>query len=171
MSITAEIRDLVRLRFAYRCGYCGVHEHEVGSELEIDHFHPRSKGGSDDFDNRIYCCPACNKFKQDYWPTEAPATHEHRLLHPLRERLEEHLIEGADGRLHALTKPGVFHLARLRLNRPQLLAARGRRRLLNEIDLALDAVIEKSQQMEQGDDELTDQLRDVWARFRRLRNF
>jgi HNH endonuclease len=170
MAISAEIREQVRQRFAYRCGYCGVHEHEVGSELELDHFHPRSKGGSDELNNLIYCCPACNRFKRDYWPTDATATQTRRLLHPLRDRWDEHLIEEENGRIRALTESGAFHLASLHLNRPQLLAVRTRRRLQNEIYLRMDAAIEKSQQMDQDDDDLTNQLREVWRQFGRLRN-
>jgi hypothetical protein len=37
-----ERRARVRERYGARCGYCGVHENEAGSELEIDHFQPRS---------------------------------------------------------------------------------------------------------------------------------
>ena len=49
-----ERRAQARQRFDRRCGYCGVHETETGSELEIDHFQPRSKGGEDDPDNLVY---------------------------------------------------------------------------------------------------------------------
>lgn len=61
-------RAEVRLRYDARCGYCGVREAEAGSELEIDHFKPRTAGGGDDVDNLVYCCPTCNRFKGDYWP-------------------------------------------------------------------------------------------------------
>jgi len=46
-----ERRQKIRRLYDYRCGYCGVHEVEAGSELEIDHFQPRSADGTDDLDD------------------------------------------------------------------------------------------------------------------------
>jgi hypothetical protein len=40
----------------------------VGGLLTIDHFQPRSKGGTDALENLIYACINCNQHKQDYWP-------------------------------------------------------------------------------------------------------
>lgn len=119
-----EHREAVRRAYDYRCGYCGVHEQEAGSELEIDHFKPRALGGGDDLDNLVYCCPTCNRLKGDFWPTDEPSTTLRRLLHPKRDDLAMHLREEADGRLIALTKTGAFHIERLRLNRPPLVALR-----------------------------------------------
>jgi 5-methylcytosine-specific restriction endonuclease McrA len=79
-----ERRQAVRRLYEYRCGYCGVHEHEAGTELEIDHFQPRSAGGTDDLDNLVYCCTTCNRLKGDFWPTDDFVTLTRRLLHPHR---------------------------------------------------------------------------------------
>jgi hypothetical protein len=49
------LRDTVRLRYGLRCGYCGVHEDEVGALLTVDHFQPRAQGGTDVLDNLVYC--------------------------------------------------------------------------------------------------------------------
>ena len=116
-----EKRAIVRQAFGYRCAYCGVHENEVGSELELDHFHPRAAGGANELDNLVYCCPACNRIKGDFWPVHPTAN---RLLHPLRDVLADHIREEADGHLFALTETGAFHVERLRLNRPPLIAQR-----------------------------------------------
>jgi HNH endonuclease len=40
----------------------------VGSELEIDHFQPKSAGGGDELENLIYCCTPCNRHKAMFWP-------------------------------------------------------------------------------------------------------
>jgi hypothetical protein len=119
-----ERREAVRRAYEYRCGYCGVHEQEAGSELEIDHFQPRSLGGGDDLDNLVYCCSTCNRLKGNFWPTDDPSITHRRLLHPKRDDLAMHLREEAGGRLIALTETGAFHIARLRLNRPPLVALR-----------------------------------------------
>ncbi|MEW6210530.1 MAG: HNH endonuclease signature motif containing protein, partial [Acidobacteriota bacterium] len=63
-----DIKESVRRAYDFRCGYCGVREEEAGSELEVDHFQPRSTGGGDDLENLVYCCTTCNRFKSDYWP-------------------------------------------------------------------------------------------------------
>ncbi len=39
-------REILRQRFQFRCGYCGVRETDAGAELTADHFQPRSRGGS-----------------------------------------------------------------------------------------------------------------------------
>lgn len=138
-------RAALRHRYAEHCGYCTVHESEAGSELEVDHFQPRSAGGLDELDNLIYCCPACNRLKGDFWPATDPYTAIRRLLHPGRDDLREHLREEADGRLIALTETGTFHLERLRLNRPPLVALRLSRREVARLreDLA-DARLEQA---------------------------
>lgn len=126
MSVSRELKERIRQRFGYCCAYCGVHEHDVGSELEAEHFHPRSKGGSDDLENLIYCCSACNRFKANYWPS-ADAPLYLQLLHPLNDDLQGHITLLNDGHLTGLTKRGRFHIELLHLNRPQLVESRLKR--------------------------------------------
>lgn len=52
-------RLLVLRRDSYTCTYCG----DVANE--VDHVHPRSKGGTDDIDNLVACCRTCNIRKKD----------------------------------------------------------------------------------------------------------
>lgn len=115
MSSSQRLQHL-RERFNYRCGYCGVTENEVGALLEIDHYRPLSAGGSDDLDNLVYCCPACNRFKHDYWSENEIL----RPLHPLLDDLSLHIQEEEDGRLVALTPRGEFHIELIHLNRASL---------------------------------------------------
>src|SRR5437660_1143891 len=83
----------------------------AGAELTVDHFQPRSKGGSDALDNLVYCCPACNEFKGDYWQLGSPR----RILHPINDNPAEHFILTDDCMLQPLTETGEFHIARLHL--------------------------------------------------------
>jgi hypothetical protein len=126
---THQQRETVRRAYKYRCGYCGVREEEAASELEIDHFQPRSADGGEDVANLVYCCTTCNRLKGDFWPVSESPSHR-RLLHPQRDDLTAHMREEADGRLTPLTETGAFHLDRLRLNRAPLSALR-RARLEN----------------------------------------
>lgn len=118
--ISAHVRRTVRSLYAGSCGYCGVSEELSGAELTIDHFHPVSHGGSDGIDNLVYCCPACNTFKGDYWPDDPTL----RLLHPLVDDVGAHLRQDIDGRLIALSDSGACQIQRLHLNRPPLVRHR-----------------------------------------------
>src|SRR5688572_15805830 len=116
----AHERQALRRLFEFRCGYCGVRERDAGAELTVDHFQPSSKGGAHEPDNWVYCCHACNEFKADYWQPDSPK----RILHPLRDHLQSHIVEHEDGRLIALTETDAFHIDHLRLNRAPLIEYR-----------------------------------------------
>jgi len=141
--------DIQRLRILhhYRCGYCGVHEEDIGSQLEIDHFHPISHGGTDKFANLVYCCTVCNRIKGNFWPTENPLTTTRRLLHPRNDDLSAHLYKTPDGHLNALTDTGQFHIDRLRLNRPQLVARRRKQRIVSDKQREWERILIEQQQM------------------------
>lgn len=124
MANLQDRRETIRQAYSYRCGYCGVKEEEAGSELEIDHFRPRSASGTDDVNNLVYCCPTCNRFKGDFWPVDDANLTHRRLLHPQRDDLATHLRAEVDGRLSPLTETAAFYIERLRLNRPPLVALR-----------------------------------------------
>ncbi len=56
----------------HRCAYCGVrfgarfrHWTPEQTRATIDHFIPRSQGGSDRWDNLIAACQRCNKARGD----------------------------------------------------------------------------------------------------------
>lgn len=120
--ISNEVREEIRRRYHYRCGYCGVSEAAIGSLLELDHFRPKSAEGGDDLENLVYCCTACNRRKGRFWPRVDTTTQ--RLLHPKRDDLTQHFIEEESGMLTALTETGAFHIERLELNRPRLISLR-----------------------------------------------
>ena len=121
----SDLRLSVAARFDHRCGYCGVRDTDTGAALTIDHFQPISHGGSDELENLVYCCHACNEIKGSFWSSEPSVR---RLLHPRRDDIPFHLHEKADGTLSGLTATGVFHLGRLRLNRAELVVYRQRQR-------------------------------------------
>ena len=51
-------------RDAHRCGYCGA------VATTVDHVIPRSRGGSDTWENLVACCLSCNNAKSDRTPAE-----------------------------------------------------------------------------------------------------
>jgi hypothetical protein len=124
MSVSQEDVELVRTRAGFACEYCGVTETDCGGRLTVDHHRPQSHGGADTPDNLVYCCWRCNLHKAAYWPS-APT--DPTLWDPRKEPREQLLLLLADGRLFPRTPTGEFTLARLRLNRPALVAHRARR--------------------------------------------
>jgi len=132
MSISTDIRRLVRERASYSCEFCGVTEIDAGGELTIDHFHPKSKGGGDDPDNLVYSCARCNQYKGDYWSCSTIAP---QLWNPRKEPASRHFLELDNGVLMGLTEVGIVSIERLRLNRPLLIRNRKRRQQRVEYEL------------------------------------
>lgn len=67
-------RRAVFARDDHRCQYCG------GRADSIDHVHPRSRGGSNTWENVAAACRPCNMGKRDRTPEEAGM----RLVRPCR---------------------------------------------------------------------------------------
>ena len=164
------LRNTVRQVYGYRCGYCGVHEEEVGSELELDHFQPRAAGGGDEPENLVYCCSMCNRLKGDFWPADVLAPTQRRLLHPQREPMPLHLQEEVDGRLKGLTETGSFHIERLRLNRPPLVALRCARQRVPQFQRALTVAQEEREKLRTRITSLEGELEKVLEQLARLLN-
>ena len=127
--IRAQTKRVVRAIYAFRCGYCGVSEVQSGAELTYDHFRPQAQNGTDDASNLVYACHACNEFKGDYWSEE-----DTRLLHPLTDDLNQHIVEEANGTLRPLTALGRVFVNQLQLNRPTLVANRLERQQLSRME-------------------------------------
>ncbi|MBC8143826.1 MAG: HNH endonuclease [Armatimonadetes bacterium] len=129
----------MRQTYAFRCGYCGITETETGTELTEDHFQPRRHGGTDDFANIVYCCHACNSYKGDCWNPSG----DDRILHPLHDDVASHLQTDANGTITGTTPTGTFHVARLHLNRPPLIAYRTDRLAVYRNGLQIAALAEE----------------------------
>lgn len=63
MTIPLSVRFDILERDHYTCRFCGRRAPET--ELEVDHIHPRSKGGSDTPANLVTACRDCNRGKGD----------------------------------------------------------------------------------------------------------
>ena len=50
----------------FTCQYCGRNVKEDGVKLQAEHIKPRSKGGSDEWENLTTSCKECNLGKSDY---------------------------------------------------------------------------------------------------------
>ena len=152
-----EQREALRRLYNFRCGDCGVSEVDNGAELTVDHFQPRSQGGTDAVGNLVYCCHTCNAYKGNYYQPEASE----RILHPLHDNLSEHILEQEDGTLYALTPTGAFHIAQLRLNRPALIAYRLVERQLQLARQELLALRQRLAELRREEEEVRRQEEDV----------
>ena len=94
MTVGVAVRNQVRRRANFACEFCGIRETDAGSHLTIDHFQPRFRGGTDDPDNLLYCCPGCNQYKQGYWPKRPD---DPVLWNPRQESADKHFLELEDG--------------------------------------------------------------------------
>jgi hypothetical protein len=130
---------------------------DAGARLTVDHYQPESQGGQDEPGNWVYCCHACNEFKSDYWHSESAL----RILHPMRDNLTDHLAEQPDGTLQALTETGEFHIQKLSLNRPALVAHRRERQLAVQSHLLQSRLARRLEEIEY-------QLLDLAAKINRL---
>lgn len=61
MTIPLSQRFEILQRDGFTCRYCGRVAPET--ELEVDHIHPRSKGGGDEAENLVTTCRDCNRGK------------------------------------------------------------------------------------------------------------
>lgn len=62
-------RRNIFLRDGYRCQYCG--RRPAQRELNLDHIHPRSRGGPTTWENLVCCCRTCNLLKGGRTPDES----------------------------------------------------------------------------------------------------
>lgn len=141
--------------FRHRCAYCLSHEDLMGrfDAMEVDHFRP--KKGRPEFanlrlawTNLYYCCRRCNQHKSNWWPNADELEQGLRFVDPCEEDSDEHfrLTRDAngneDGRISSETSAARYSIAKIRLNRRQLIdirrdiarAERGVRDDLDRID-------------------------------------
>lgn len=59
--MTKKVRKIVHDKCGGRCAYCGE-EIEYG-KMQVDHIHPKKKGGKDEMSNYNPSCRRCNFYK------------------------------------------------------------------------------------------------------------
>ncbi len=111
-----------------RCCYCLTIEANSGIPMTYDHIQPVSKNGKTSFENLCLACRICNEFKSDATEAVDPLLGETvPLFNPRTQKWSEHFTWGLDGtRVEGLTAVGRGTVARLRMNNPVIIVARGR---------------------------------------------
>ena len=62
-KISKKLDEEIRLEAKNRCGYCLGEQKYILAWLEIEHLHPRAKGGKTVKENLWLACTYCNTFK------------------------------------------------------------------------------------------------------------
>lgn len=86
----AEVKEYLLLKWQHQCVYCST----TNTRLEIDHVHPRSKGGSNRVSNLVIACRACNEAKADQ-SLEAFLADRPNLLARIQTQLQTPLADAA----------------------------------------------------------------------------
>ena len=89
-----ELREYVLIRYQHICFYClGESKDNI---LEIDHFIPRSRGGSDRVANLVLACHSCNQAKANTLPQEwkTQLSRSRSKLNTIRVKQLQRLISG-----------------------------------------------------------------------------
>ena len=85
-----EIREYLLEKWGRKCAYCGAD----GAPLEIDHIHPRSRGGSNRVSNLTIACHNCNQAKGNI-PAEQFLTKKPDLLQRILKQAKAPLKDAA----------------------------------------------------------------------------
>ena len=114
----SSFKPWLRDEFDFRCVFCLSREtwNPNGSEdFSVGHVVPRSAAdGSDEYENLVYACCACNRYRRNVELTTTP----------LVCGLSEHLYVGEGGVVEPLTPPGAKLIEWFQLNRASLVEYR-----------------------------------------------
>lgn len=93
-------RKNILRRDNHQCQYCGTYS----TNLTVDHIIPKSRGGTDSWDNLVAACIACNNKKGNQTPEEAGL----RLIKKARKPNHIIFIKNLLGKLEDNWKPYLF---------------------------------------------------------------
>ncbi|MCE7989410.1 MAG: HNH endonuclease [Caldilinea sp. CFX5] len=132
VTISAALRREIFEEGNYRCGYCRSQEILMGVSLALDHIIPLAANGSNARENLWPACRQCNELKNDRTHAKDPQTGELApLFNPRTQRWHDHFAWNRDStHIQTLTATGRATLAALQLNRPLLVRARQRWKLM-----------------------------------------
>jgi len=139
----------LREDFAFRCGYCAIHENQHGGywHFHVDHHRPKGRREfrhlETVYSNLLYSCDHCNNLKTDSWPSDHPLDDGVGWLDPCDHDLTQHYrYEYRDQQfdLVMLTPVGRWMAISLALDQP---ARIHRRRALAEEEWIDNATVKK----------------------------
>lgn len=129
------VRDRVSLRANARCEYCKSPSDTGTAPFNIEHIEPIIGGGMDEVENLAWSCSFCNMSKAKVTQAPDPETgNEVFLFHPRRDIWSEHFAWDDTNVLilKGLTDIGRATVARLKINRDEIVNFRGLLKLINK---------------------------------------
>ncbi len=129
-------KPLLQPLFRSRCAYCLSHEDHMGrfDAMEVDHFRPKGRPEFAHIEcawkNLYYCCRGCNSAKSNKWPNADEFGQGRRFVDPCEDDPSEHYrltrdeSGNEDGKIASETAAGRYSIAKIRLDRQQLIDIR-----------------------------------------------
>jgi len=142
-------KNQLREKFSYSCAYCEAQEPELGGAsigFSIDHYKPKKKFPDliDQYENLVYSCLTCNRFKYQYWPNLVQEYRGHIVLHPFIHNIEQH-IDKSTPAWCGLTNTGKWNVFRFRLDGSKIVELRKRRKNIQDIILYFENCIKRAE--------------------------
>ncbi|HBP6867981.1 TPA: HNH endonuclease [Legionella pneumophila] len=137
-------KPALRIEFNHQCPYCHTREPEIGGSriFHIDHYKPKSQFPEliSDYNNLIYSCPDCNRYKGNYWPKLIDRMMNREIIY-LRppEQIYRHL-DVTDHIWKAKTNKGGWNIDKLQLNSKRNIKRREQRSNLQKTILRLQKI-------------------------------
>lgn len=118
--------EAVSKRANFLCEYCHAPESAFNFPFEVDHFIPLAKGGTDDLDNLVFACRACNAYKAFHQLGLNDEEEENlRLFNPRRDIWDKHFrVNLKTFELEGLTEVGSGTINRLKINNARQIKSR-----------------------------------------------
>src|SRR5260370_28195164 len=85
-----EVKEYLLVKWQHQCAYCSA----TATRLEMDHVHPRSRGGSNRVSNLVIACQACDEAKADH-PIEGFLANRPELLAHIQLQMKTPLADAA----------------------------------------------------------------------------
>ena len=123
-------KKYLSIDFDNRCAYCDDLDKYNGgyNTYQVEHFAPKEKFPSlrYTYDNLLYACPYCNRFKSNKWPSDNPNINvvgNVGFLDPCCKEYYEHLYRDDDGSIRYNSELGkyIYEELNLGLKRHRLL--------------------------------------------------
>jgi hypothetical protein len=117
--------DRIATRANHRCEYCHAPEQAFNLPFEVEHIHPRSRGGSNQDENLALACHSCNLHKGDRTQSiDVESQQDTRFFNPRIDGWDENFDPTDEGDINAKTAIGRVTVKSLNMNASAHVSAR-----------------------------------------------
>lgn len=125
-KISPSVRQKVAERAEFQCEYCLTPQKLSGAQMHVEHYLPRSQGGTSNLENLCYACAWCNSYKGDKTSAFDSLTGKNiRIFNPRTQIWREHFQWSQDEiQVIGITDVGRATVEALKMNNPFILPSR-----------------------------------------------